>query len=530
MITIIDKLGSANSWAVKLSILIHAFFGTFLGETGDLKDDFTRYVVVASLYLCAFLLAYKYRKYPREKLLCYGFGFCLVESVIMQVSLFLRVWNLDSASARAVILPLTVPISHLLYYLGSSLVAVAFSCYSTSSNNNNNVNKSCTDTYIKILVAVGAVIFISTTWQWSRQLVYSCQSESYSIYNGVWHAATFLIMLIAVIHMFSKSKLSTTMRIIGATLCLWAFSNVLVMVDMATIGKFNQYLLPASNLILDITIPIILVVYLKEQSDALDNAINNANLLASDRNFVIRGFSHEIRTPLMAAMSFLEAYTIRHGLINLTKEQKKILSDVCPRKLLCNSIVNEGFLDLKSALRHISNILDNLSSFGEDTGNTHISIYELNSLTKIGVKYAKFTDEVKKIESSLIEFTPYNEDLKVSISSSKYIQILQNLIHNSVRAVKHLESKQPVINISLSKHGKYAVLEVFDNGVGMTHKQVTKCTTKYWTTKKSKNGGLGLYLVSRYISEFSAELNISSEFNKWTKVKLVFPLVTDKMS
>ncbi len=529
MITIIDKLENVQSWTVKLSILSHTFFGTFLGQTGDLKDDFTRYVVVSMLYLCAFLIAYKYRKYPREKLLCYGFGFCLLESVIMQASLFLRVWNLDSTSARAVILPLTVPISHLLYYLGSSLVAVAFSCYSISSNNKK-INKSCTNTYIKILVTVGIVLFISTTWQWSKQLVYSCQSESYSIYNGMWHAATFLIMLIAVMHMFSKSKLSTTMRIIGATLCLWAFSNVLVMVDMATIGKFNQYLLPASNLILDITIPIILVVYLKEQSDALDNAINNANLLASDRNFVIRGFSHEIRTPLMAAMSFLEAYTIRHGLINLTKEQKKILSDVCPRKLLCNSIVNEGFLDLKSALRHISNILDNLSSFGEDTGNTHISTYELNSLTKIGVKYAKFTDEVKKIESSLIEFTPYNEDLKVNISSSKYIQILQNLIHNSVRAVKHLKSKQPVINITLSKHGEHAVLEVFDNGIGMTNKQVTKCTTKYWTTKKSKNGGLGLYLVSRYMSEFSAKMYIYSEFNEWTKVKLVFPLVSNKTS
>ena len=129
MYTIIDQLVGVTNPYDKIHILLSSFFGVFLGETGDLFNDLTRYFLSSIWFLLAFFLSYRYRKEPREKLLCYGFGLCLLQSVLMQVAVLTRIWYLDCTNIQNLVLPVVVPIRHCLYYLGSSCIALAFGCY-----------------------------------------------------------------------------------------------------------------------------------------------------------------------------------------------------------------------------------------------------------------------------------------------------------------------------------------------------------------------------------------------------------------
>ena len=272
-----------------------------------------------------------------------------------------------------------------------------------------------------------------------------------------------------------------------------------------------------------ITIFILIFIYLKKQANKLEYAKNQANSLAADRNFIIRGFNHEIRTPLTAISSFLQAYIIANS--ELSKKPQANLNKICSKNMLCDRITKEGFVYMQEAVTHISTILDNLSSFGEDTSKYTKGTYDLNNLTKIGVKYAKFTDEAKMVETSSIKYQELDNAVNVLISPSKYIQILQNILRNSVRAICEAKPLIPIINVSLQVGRDCCSICIYDNGVGMSKEVITHCKDKYWTKYKNKGGtGLGLYLVSRYIEEFNGTMVIESIEGKSTSIYLNLPL------
>ena len=523
MVSVLDNIASATSILDKIFIILNSLFGPFLGETGYLLDDITRYFIVDFWFILALIIAYKYRDSPREKLLCYGFSFCLARSILIQIGLFTRVWFLDTQFIKSTVTAIIIPLSHVFYFIGTAIVAIAFGCYVRYS-----ADTKCktADAFVKYSYVFALILFLCTSYGWYQQLLININYRIYSIYNTIWHLSACAILGTFIYMLYKKRYSASLNKGILLALVFWLISDLLAVWGSLLTNTNFKFIQLCSNLFSALAVPTLLYVYLKEQAQKLEYTINQANLLASDRNFVIRGFSHEIRTPLMAIQSFIEAYIMRYSQYNSTEEDKIELASRCPRSMLCDKIILEGFTEFKEAISHISNVLDNLSSFGEDTAKQNMACYELNSLTKIGVKYAKFTDEVKRVESTDIRFVPTDIEVKIKVSPSKYIQILQNLIRNSVRAVIEIKRVNPVINVSLSIDEKKenAIIEVFDNGIGMTEEEVTKCMEKYWTTRNDKKGGLGLYLVATYMKEFGGNLLITSEKNQWTSVKLFFPL------
>lgn len=283
-----------------------------------------------------------------------------------------------------------------------------------------------------------------------------------------------------------------------------------------------------------ILIPYIIKKYNEMLLD-LEYKTNEAKLLASDREFIIKGFSHEIRTPLMALSGFLKAYDMTNTRFNrgMSEDKYEKLKRVCPKGMFCNRMVEEGIPEMRMGVRYISNILDNLSEYGRDSSKQRIGTFELTSLTGVGVKYSKFTDEAKLIPSSSVVCKPIDRDIYVTLSPSKYLQIVQNLIRNAIRAVTMPDmpkDREPEITIetTMSADGKDCTVCVGDNGIGMTREQISSCTDKYWTTKdnKIKTNGLGLYFVKLYMEEFGGQLSIDSTPEVGTSICLTFKINT----
>ena len=72
------------------------------------------------------------------------------------------------------------------------------------------------------------------------------------------------------------------------------------------------------------------------------------------------------------------------------------------------------------------------------------------------------------------------------------------------------------------KDDKY-IIEISDNGCGMSEEKMAKIFEPYYTTKATGTG-LGLTTVYKIIKEFSGEINVKSEEKKGTSFTIMLPV------
>jgi len=74
------------------------------------------------------------------------------------------------------------------------------------------------------------------------------------------------------------------------------------------------------------------------------------------------------------------------------------------------------------------------------------------------------------------------------------------------------------------KPGEYVLIEVTDNGIGMSKATLQKALKPFFTTKKGVEGaGMGLTRVAEFVRESEGHILIDSEYNKGTTVKIFLP-------
>lgn len=118
-----------------------------------------------------------------------------------------------------------------------------------------------------------------------------------------------------------------------------------------------------------------------------------------------------------------------------------------------------------------------------------------------------------------------------SIESQQMEQLVVNLLSNARYAVEKMQEekdkKYPMkieLSLSYNKEQKHIIFEVFDNGIGMSAETVEKCCDPFFTTKEVGEGtGLGLAIVHSTLANLKGSVQISSELNQGTMIRLLFP-------
>ena len=104
-------------------------------------------------------------------------------------------------------------------------------------------------------------------------------------------------------------------------------------------------------------------------------------------------------------------------------------------------------------------------------------------------------------------------------SRSNLREALINLIFNAVDAVPN----GGAVTVRTYVDGEFVVLEVSDNGVGMSEAVRQQCLEPFFTTKGESGSGLGLAMVYRTVNQHGGTLDIESARNEGTTVKLRLP-------
>ncbi|MFD2044841.1 ATP-binding protein [Ornithinibacillus salinisoli] len=114
----------------------------------------------------------------------------------------------------------------------------------------------------------------------------------------------------------------------------------------------------------------------------------------------------------------------------------------------------------------------------------------------------------KKIDFK-IDRNSHLEKLPKQVDLPKLITILGNLIDNALEAVEHQEDKQVIFFVT--DVGGDIVIEVSDNGEGISDDRITRIFEKGYSTKQGNDRGFGLTLVKETVDELGGQIEFHNQ-------------------
>ena len=165
-------------------------------------------------------------------------------------------------------------------------------------------------------------------------------------------------------------------------------------------------------------------------------------------------------------------------------------------------------------------------------------IEQIDNLVKIANDFSLFaqlpapnkkeTDLISLINNVLPMFLSYNninislesslEKCMVNLDKDQWLQVFNNLIKNAVQACS--ETKTPRINIHVRMEKNAVMIDIKDNGCGITQDQLDKIFTPHFTTK-SKGSGIGLSLTKQIIENHGGKISFKSSVNEGTVFTII---------
>jgi signal transduction histidine kinase len=208
------------------------------------------------------------------------------------------------------------------------------------------------------------------------------------------------------------------------------------------------------------------------------------------------GIAHELNQPLaiirVAAEGLGDYFSNEKVTFEEAREARKIVSQVV----------------------RASSIIDNMRSFARNGGG-HTEAVDL----RIPIEKAlSFFREQFRIHGIRLDLDLPASPVMIEIDSGKFQQVLVNLLSNARHAVEEKsrysasdDSKRIRVSLTSEASSDAALLEVEDNGVGMSLEVQKRCMEPFFTTKDVGEGtGLGLSIAHGIAREFRMNLEVTS--------------------
>jgi signal transduction histidine kinase len=144
---------------------------------------------------------------------------------------------------------------------------------------------------------------------------------------------------------------------------------------------------------------------------------------------------------------------------------------------------------------------------------------DLNEIATQSIALAQPRCSKRGVDRTISFETEFVESPKTNGIRAELREALINLIFNSVDAIPNAG----VITLRTREHGSEAIIEVADNGVGMTAEVLKRCLEPHFTTKGEAGTGLGLGMVFAIVERHQGQVEIESESGRGATVRIRMP-------
>ena len=153
-----------------------------------------------------------------------------------------------------------------------------------------------------------------------------------------------------------------------------------------------------------------------------------------------------------------------------------------------------------------------------------------NAQIQLNFESTNISKEIERIVSNLnydqrMEML-LDKEIEIKIDRFYFQSIIQNLIENAAK-YSHADSQ---ITINLLRNGKFARIEVVDEGVGLNAEEKMRVFDMYQRleneeVKESKGTGLGLYIVNQLVRGHKGKILVEDNpKGKGTVFSVLLPL------
>ena len=215
----------------------------------------------------------------------------------------------------------------------------------------------------------------------------------------------------------------------------------------------------------------------------------------------ISSVSHELRPPLTV---------IKGGACTLQPEAKG------------NKLLEDGLSIIEKESDRLGNMVTELLDFSEISSGRLIMNKELFDLNELGIfinKQLMPKSSSKKIDMIL----NYDETKRVMVMADRdrIKQVFINILDNALK----FTDEGGVVLTDIKIEEDKAIIEVIDNGCGISEDEISLVTGKFYKgTNSNSHTGLGLSICEEIVKAHNGNLIIRSVLEKGTVVRVELPL------
>jgi len=236
---------------------------------------------------------------------------------------------------------------------------------------------------------------------------------------------------------------------------------------------------------------------------------------------LVSGVAHEINNPnalillnaplladyLKDTQRIIDEYYHEHGDFETAGiPYSRMRSKVLPK-----------LLEIQEGAKKIKRIVEDLKGFARREESDNLILLDFNSVVQAAVRLVETT-----IRKSTDHFkSTYASDLpEIKGNSQRLEQVVVNLVLNACQSLRNC-NESIAISTRYDENAKNVVLEVCDEGEGISADDLSHLTDPFFTTKRERGGtGLGLSVSDGIIKEHRGSLEFKSIVGKGTSVTL----------
>jgi signal transduction histidine kinase len=208
------------------------------------------------------------------------------------------------------------------------------------------------------------------------------------------------------------------------------------------------------------------------------------------KNNFLSMMSHDLKTPLARIQGMADIALAKTD--NLEEQQKGAIQTI--RK------------SAEELTEFISSILD-LSRVESQKIKLNLQSRDINRILEDTIKKYEYLAQQKNIE-----IIPELDTLfSVKIDADLMKQVFSNLLEN---AVKYSPTNSKIL-VTTEEVGGHIIVQIADQGIGITENEIKHIFTKFYRTKHVKNSpikgsGLGLYLAKYFVELHKGHISVES--------------------
>ena len=231
----------------------------------------------------------------------------------------------------------------------------------------------------------------------------------------------------------------------------------------------------------------------EEWAAARNSEIENLKKMEAYRREFLGNVSHELKTPITTIQGYV--LTLLDGGLKDKKINKKYLKRTAKNINRLIAIIND--------LEEISRI---------ETGMLQMNLAPINFSFLVKDVFDFMEIKAQKRGIQLIYSLDFNKSIWVTADQNKIRQVIINLIDNSLKYGK----KGGKTIISTFDMDDNILIEITDNGIGLTQEELPRIFERFYRTDKSRSRdmggtGLGLSIVKHIIEAHEQSINVRSK-------------------